>query len=412
MTETGFEKPIHYCYQCGSRIRSHMESCWYCGIPVRRQIRPPRRCPFCAEPIRPESIKCRHCGEFVDGRARVEARPIQQMIIIDKDLIRAMHDLQILSGSPVPDSVRNVLDAQTVQAIEANDVLEITQPGVRVLPMPAEQAGPGESKEIMRRPMAEPPAPRFSPPPPPARYAPPAEPPQRHETPPALPAPYEEPPAGVASKPEAVLDAEFSERYRLCDACKTEIFSSDNFCYYCGKKYRLTEAERIRKAVAERRRHSRNTKMAFLLFFLLAAVAGAYVYVTRYLPKDEAARIEEIARKMTRGNFAEGIEDLKNLSPLIAARKCRENLALLDEGKREAAAVKGLTSGTLSVDDVLQALKRDKMPVCPTSGTYTLHPLGQPPTCSIGDNGTTTTRDDHILRPEPPRFKGKRNNGS
>lgn len=35
-----------------------------------------RSCPFCAEPIRPEAIKCRFCGEIVDPtRRQVQAAP-------------------------------------------------------------------------------------------------------------------------------------------------------------------------------------------------------------------------------------------------------------------------------------------------------------------------------------------------
>jgi hypothetical protein len=49
------------CRSCQSKVPFEAESCPNCGQP---QTHP---CPFCAEPIRLEARKCRHCKSFLDG---------------------------------------------------------------------------------------------------------------------------------------------------------------------------------------------------------------------------------------------------------------------------------------------------------------------------------------------------------
>jgi hypothetical protein len=274
MTEASTIRPVRFCYECGSRIGVKLDACWYCATPVRRELHPEKRCPFCAEPIKRDAIKCRHCGEFVDGRPRAEEqKPVNQIVVIDKEMLNALSDMRLLPGSPVPAEAREILDVETVRAIEDNRPEAIAQRGVRLLPGPAAPPAvidvtDGASVDATGRELVE------------------TKGRDRVEAKYAVPPPPKAPPKPKPPKTaKSSVDVETKDIFRHCKNCSTEILASDNFCYYCGTQYRRTEVDKRRAAAARLRKLKLAVKV--VLLFVLLAVLGLvlfYLYLKGFLP--------------------------------------------------------------------------------------------------------------------------------
>jgi hypothetical protein len=79
------------------------------------------------------------------------------------------------------------------------------------------------------------------------------------------------------------------------------------------------------------------------------------------------------------------------------ANACINNLRQIDGAKNEWALENNKTNGTpVTEADIKPYLKLDasgNFPRCPAGGTYTIGPVGEPPTCSLG----TTVSPAHVL---------------
>ena len=66
--------PIKFCRHCGRIIAQDSSACPYCGgIVIRLHLQ--KECPFCGEIVKAKALKCKHCGEFLDGRDTQPPQP-------------------------------------------------------------------------------------------------------------------------------------------------------------------------------------------------------------------------------------------------------------------------------------------------------------------------------------------------
>lgn len=91
------------------------------------------------------------------------------------------------------------------------------------------------------------------------------------------------------------------------------------------------------------------------------------------------------------------------------ASACVANLETIDTAKNMYALENGLRTGDSipladnngvndgdSIPDVLEPYVEGEL-ICPAGGTYTVDAVGISPTCSLGDQETERTSDDHVL---------------
>ena len=374
MNDSDIEKPARYCYHCGNRLTENAEHCWYCGMPVHRQIRELRRCTFCSTPIRQEAIKCRHCGEFLDGRPSSDQKIVNRVLVIDHNMIKTISDMHLFPGFPVPDEAKKVLNERTIRAIEKNRLDRINQPGVLALPAPSAAPIRIDLKHDGK-----------------------GEPDQSKEVSPVEATASE--PSEVM--PDEVVDVEAPNAYRNCTTCNTEILAIDNYCFYCGTQYHRTTADEHREA--QRRRRRRKARIRKIIYYVILIIIVLLIIYFFFRGSLTLKNIDATSRK-TQGAVKEilvkgesSVSRVTRSKAIANAEGCRDNITRIESAKRAASSKFGINAGTLPLEYILQELKSSQLPVCPSGGNYTVNPVGMMPTCSISNNKTQTQDDDHII---------------
>ena len=94
------------CPKCGKEEKDREEVCYSCKVPLVRiseeelqgklmekeekekemekeRMLKIKRCPYCAEKIKEDAIKCKHCGEMLDGTPKEEAGAAEKLVVVN-----------------------------------------------------------------------------------------------------------------------------------------------------------------------------------------------------------------------------------------------------------------------------------------------------------------------------------------
>jgi len=132
---------------------------------------------------------------------------------------------------------------------------------------------------------------------------------------------------------------------------------------------------------------------------LVAAVVAGLIY-SGVLSRHEVEGAARKALTKTEGVVQEATGGYHGELPqnVNAAAKCRETLKKIEAAKRAVAQKKSQTVGTVPLKEVLDYLGWQKLPACPSGGTYSLNTLERVASCSIGGNQTASAEDDHMIQ--------------